>query len=317
MECPICLEEFSTLYRFQCNHRVCQPCGQKLRQNAMYECMLCRRHAPELLSPPLNECLNLVQSQDLTLEPIIRRDSTLLRDLFKNILLSLDRYPRDKLWYLQRLCQPLGATYNKGLMLAMLANTETIRFVPTRFEEESTRHPWFNEIHRQAQPILALQTVIPNIQYRGIDLILSTVTTTEDITMTAIQYVVHSQLAVGQSLAQIAQEFPPKCVLIAAASFDEAPPNTIDYVAEYHRISQTVRAQDLARQYNIRLTPISYDAEKVYRFIKQCRRCSVQTVIEWAQERDDLKYDPMEVIEYILARHYGISLDGDCLSYTY
>jgi hypothetical protein len=104
MECPICLEEFSTLYRFQCNHRVCQPCGQKIRRNGMYECMLCRRHSPELLSPPLNECLNLVQSQDLTLEPIIQRDSTLLRDLFKAVLLSLDRYPRDKLWYLHRLC---------------------------------------------------------------------------------------------------------------------------------------------------------------------------------------------------------------------
>jgi hypothetical protein len=201
-------------------------------------------------------------------------------------------------------------------MLAMLANTETIRFVPARFEETSTQHPWFNEIHRQAQPILALQTAIPNIQYRGIDLILSTVTTTEDITMTAIQYVVHSQLVVGQSLAQIAREFPPQCVLIAAVSLEEAPPNTTDYVAEYHRVKQTVQIRNLARQYNIRLTPIHYDAEKVSRFIKQCHRCLVQTVIEWAQKREDLEYDPMEVIEYILAYCYGISLDGDCLSYT-
>lgn len=316
MECPVCLEEFSTLYRFECNHRLCQPCGRKLFQNGVYQCMLCRRRITKLLPPPLNECLNLARNQDLSLEPILRDDSTLRFEMFKDILLSLNQYPRDKLWYLHRLCRPLGITYNKSLLLAIMANTETLSFVPAKFEQEATLHPMFNELHHLAQRILRSQVIVPNIQYRGLDLILSTVTTTEDITMTAIQYVVHSRLVEGWSLAQIAQEFPRKCVLIAAASLEDAPPGTTDYVTEYHRVDRTVRASELARRYNIHLRPIHHEAERVFSFIKRCRRCVIQTVIEWAG-REDLEYDVMELIDYILTRHgYGISLNGDCLTYT-
>lgn len=136
--------------------------------------------------------------------------------------------------------------------------------------------------------------------------------------MTAIQYMVHSRRADGESLAQIAQEFEfeTRPILIAAASLDDAPPGTTDYVAEYHRIEQNVKSIDLARRYKIHSASIQSEAEFLYRVIKNRRRCSITSLKEWTKHHQ-FEHHIMDLIAYVFEwRCYGISLEGDYLVFT-
>lgn len=273
MECPICLEEFCVLLSFNCKHKFCHDCCNKLQKVSIL-CPLCRQPSYFISNPSANDCMVAVNNCDNNIFKIIKPHTSLYSEIIQQLLLSYPFIPRNftmkKLLYINKLTSFAGRHYTKEFEIAHDINDETIQFANLRNDISSlSMDKIFDSIHEQSiNRLTKFKKDSFPIKYKGIHLTLSTLTTTEDIHMNAIQYVVHNLSIVDDKpLAELIKEFPIHCTLIAAASLKITHESPKDYTVLYSKISSSMTLYELCKMFNLSLVLLEREVDKLYECI--------------------------------------------------
>ena len=227
-ECPICWEEVPFLVTYKCSHTICLACHNRFDVT----CPLCKKDSVVKL-PPLEECRKLIEGEDPRIfKPLRLYGLENVRYAFTDEVISLvsPKLPLRQLLYIRKICALSGDTGRCGFEIAHDLNDHeirkgdsAIRFAHSRSSTRGSMSPLFQEVHAEATRRLARVNPAHRVRYAGVDLLRTTLVTTEGVRMNAIQYLVYCKWIVeGIPTDKLVEELPRRATLAAAKSLEES-----------------------------------------------------------------------------------------------
>lgn len=281
--------------------------------------------------PPLEECRKLIEREDLRIFKVLRLPGLEnIRYAFTDEVISLvsPKLPLRQLLYIRKICALSGNTGNCGFEIAHDLNDHeirkgdsAIRFAYSRSLTRGSMSPLFQEVHAEATRRLTRVNPAYRVRYAGVDLLRTTLVTTEGVRMNAIQYLVYCKWIVeGIPINKLVEELPRRATLAAARSLEQSGAilsDVIDCVPCFMRILRKMELVELEKQFALP-DRLEVGAQHIYRVVKNRKRISVTDVRNqvcqmstWSNNNNF--YD---VLRYVCEqKRFGIRLDGTILIY--
>ena len=250
-ECPVCFEEYWVLHHLDCQHMLCMACANKIKDtDGVVKCPLCRALSLRV-SLHWKDCASGLLRWDADVLQCIRQNG-FQRKLMPYLLSMVSRScSYSQLLYAQRF---VGTTTHMALEIAHDLNSTPFEqaslcidgfdddssnnnsattpqvhmtFLPYNYYSRlTTKSAFFKDLHRWAENKIKPLSE-KRILYHGLDLIRTTLITTDDRTMNALQYLVYERVYLdGQTIKSIyVENHKNVMVLVALYSLEEGDRN--------------------------------------------------------------------------------------------
>lgn len=272
--------------------------------------------------PTVDECMEAINDYDEYVLRVIRGNYETCQGIIRRLFSQPNFQPRalsfQQLMYIRKLCQYAGSSLD--LEIAYDINISGISFQAAKCSS-SSQHIIFDDIATQAKTQIAkYKSKTASIRYAGIDLENSTLITTENIRMNAIQYAVYNLwLVEGKSLMDLTKEFPAEVVLIAAASLQITEESPSDYVPLFDKIKRIMTFMELCVTFHLQRLRLETDTKLLYAYIKHRRSITLagaKAYTKQMRDRHEIINTDDDIINMLL-KSTNVVGDGDLLHIIY